>query len=60
MYGIIFQDFGKYAVSVSENIEYGQIDKKYDFENVHTAAKQSAADEFIQKLPKKYQTPLMR
>ncbi len=60
MYGIIFQDFGKYAVSVSENIEYGQIDKEYDFENVHTAAKQSAADEFIQKLPKNYQTPLMR
>lgn len=60
LYGIIFQDFGKYAVSVTENIEYGQVDKEYDFENIQTAAKQSAADEFIQKLPKKYQTPLMR
>ncbi len=60
IYGIIFQDFGKYAMSVSRNIEFGQIDREYDFANIECAAKQSSANEFIEKLPGKYDTPLMR
>ncbi len=60
IFGIIFQDFGKYAVSVSENISFGQIEKPVDDAAIRTAAIQSNADEFIQKLTDKYDTPLMR
>ncbi|MBQ3791920.1 MAG: ABC transporter ATP-binding protein, partial [Clostridia bacterium] len=59
-FGIIFQDFGEYAVSVGENISFGQIDKPYSEEAVRKAAEQSDADSFIRRLPKEYETPLMR
>ena len=60
LFGIIFQDFGKYAVNVSENITFGQIEKPIEEENVRRAAQQSSADVFIENLPKGYFTPLMR
>jgi len=60
MFGIIFQDFGKYAFSVSDNIRFGDINKKFNEEDIVNAAKQSAADEYIEKLPDGYNTPLMR
>lgn len=60
MFGIIFQDFGKYAVSVKENIKFGQIDREDNDEDIVTAAQQSSADVFIENLPDKYETPLMR
>lgn len=60
IFGIIFQDFGKYAVSVSDNIHFGEIGKDVDINEIQNAAKQSAADEYICKLPDGYDTPLMR
>ena len=60
MFGIIFQDFGKYAVSVKENIMFGQIGKEADDAKVEEAAQQSTASVFIEKLPGGYNTPLMR
>ena len=60
MYGIIFQDFGKYAVSVKENIAFGDIRKGVVDKDIALAAKQSNADAFIDKLPDRYETPLMR
>ncbi|MBE6725920.1 MAG: ABC transporter ATP-binding protein [Ruminococcaceae bacterium] len=60
MFGIIFQDFGKYAVNVKENIKFGQIDREADDSDVVTAAEQSTASQFIEKLPDGYDTPLMR
>ena len=60
LFGIIFQDFGKYAATVSENIAFGDVEKPFNEENVRTAAKDSSASEFIEKLPKTYDTPLMR
>ncbi len=60
MFGIIFQDFGKYAVNVRDNIRFGQLDRDADEDDVITAAKQSSADQFIENLPNKYDTPLMR
>ncbi|MGN1408819.1 MAG: ABC transporter ATP-binding protein [Eubacteriales bacterium] len=60
MFGIIFQDFGKYAVSVKENIRFGQIEREPDEDEIVNAAKQSSADGFIENLPDKYDTPLMR
>ncbi len=60
MFGIIFQDFGKYAVSVSENIAFGDIYRKSDPEKIREAAEQSNASDFISKLPRDYDTALMR
>ncbi len=60
MFGIIFQDFGKYAVSVAENIEFGDISREHSDADVIEAARQSSADQFIDKLPDGYKTPLMR
>ncbi|MBQ8440795.1 MAG: ABC transporter ATP-binding protein, partial [Clostridia bacterium] len=60
MFGIIFQDFGKYAVTVEENIRFGDIHKQADMEEVKLAAEQSAAKEYIEALPEGYDTPLMR
>ena len=60
IFGIIFQDFGKYAVSVEENIRFGDIRKDASREAVESAAAQSAATDYIEALPHKYDTPLMR
>ena len=59
-FGIIFQDFGKYAASVSENIEFGNVNKASDPERVREAARQANADAFIGKLSDSFDTPLMR
>ncbi len=60
MFGIIFQDFGKYAVNVRENIKFGSLERELDENDIVTAAHQSSADQFIENLPDKYDTPLMR
>ncbi len=60
MYGIIFQDFGKYAVNVKENIAFGDIEKGVIDEEIVKAAKASNADDYINALPRGYETPLMR
>ena len=60
MFGIIFQDFGKYAVSVSDNITFGDISRTPSQEAVEKAATEGNADEFIEKLPRGYETPLTR
>ncbi len=58
-FGIIFQDFGKYALSVRENIQLGSLAKD-DHDAVVFAARQSTAGDYIEKLPAGYDTPLMR
>ncbi len=60
IFGIIFQDFGKYAVSAAENIEFGDVSRDPEREEVERSAKLSDADGFIKKLPKEYDTPLTR
>ena len=60
MFGVIFQDFGKYAFTVNENIHFGEVNKEMDLDAVRDAAKASSADDFILRLPKGYETPLMR
>ncbi len=60
MFGIIFQDFGKYAVDVSENIRFGEVGRNGTRADIEEAAVQSTASVFIEDLPKKYDTPLMR
>ncbi len=60
LFGIIFQDFGKYAATVKENIAFSDINNPIDDEKVVKSAKESAADEYIMRLNKQYDTPLMR
>lgn len=60
IFGIVFQDYGKYAVSVRDNIAFGEILKEIRQEKIEEAADNSNASGFIDKLPDKYDTPLMR
>ena len=60
LFGIIFQDFGKYAVSVSDNVAFGNIHGETDREKIRRAATEANADDFISRLPEGYDTPLMR
>ncbi len=60
MFGIVFQDFGKYAFSVSENIRLGDITKQGDAADIESAARSAGAHEFIEALPHGYDTQLMR
>ncbi|MBQ6948009.1 MAG: ATP-binding cassette domain-containing protein, partial [Clostridia bacterium] len=60
LYGIIFQDFGKYAETAGTNITFGQVDLPPEEKRIHEAAKASGADDFITRLPLEYDTPLTR
>ena len=60
LFGIIFQDFGKYAVTAAENISFGDIHKTEDREKVEGCARQANAEDYISKLPDGYDTPLTR
>ena len=60
MFGIIFQDFGKYAVNVSENIHFGDIRKVMVDEEIRLAADAADATDYINNLPEGFDTPLMR
>ena len=60
IFGIIFQDFGRYADTASENIRFGDVDRESDADGIVTAAKRSGADAYISALPSAYETPLTR
>lgn len=57
--GAIFQDYVRFYCTAEENIAFGDI-QHLDRERVRYAASLSGADKFIEKLPKKYDTPLGR
>ncbi len=52
--GVIFQDYIRYQMTVSQNIAVGNIDEKENESLIQHAAKQSLADILVQKLPDKY------
>jgi ATP-binding cassette subfamily B protein len=54
----LFQETVLFDGTVEENIRFGRLDASET--EVHRAAELSGADEFIQKLPQGYQTPLGR
>ncbi len=60
MFGMIFQDFGKYACTVSENIMFGEVGRKLEQGQIEAAAKAANAEDFIRALPDGFDTPLMR
>jgi ATP-binding cassette, subfamily B, bacterial len=49
---VIFQDFTKYEMSVSENIAVGQIEDSTNTFRIRAAANKSNAEKFIRRLPK--------
>jgi ABC-type multidrug transport system fused ATPase/permease subunit len=58
--GVVFQDFMKYPLTVSENIGIGDSENIDNFNQVEIAAVLSGANEFIRNLPDKYETKLLR
>ena len=56
--GVIFQDFGRYQFLVGENIGAGDMNYFEDRQRWQKAAEQGMAREFIDKLPKQYDTQL--
>ena len=60
LFGIIFQDFSKFAVSARENIEFGDIDSTHTPERVAEACRDGGAEGFVEELPLKLETPLTR
>ena len=60
IFGLIFQDFGKYAVSLGDNIRFGNLRREATPENIEDAARRSGADALADSLPQGYDTQLMR
>ncbi len=60
LFGIVFQDFGRYAETAAENIEFGDVRRSHLRDDVAEAAIRADADAFIQKLPHGYDTALTR
>lgn len=52
----VFQDFGRYQLTVADNIRIGNLYRELSDADIELAAKLIGADEFIQKLEQKYQT----
>lgn len=60
LFGIVFQDFGKYAFTVRDNIRLGDLSREGSEAEVKEAATRAGADGFIEKLAGGYDTSLMR
>ncbi|MEO7463400.1 MAG: ATP-binding cassette domain-containing protein, partial [Ferruginibacter sp.] len=56
--GVIFQDYFRYQMTVSQNIAVGNIAETENKELIINSAKQSLADGLVQKLPGKYEQAL--
>lgn len=60
LYGVVFQDFMRYNISVRENIEAGDIGQRHSDEDLERVAAEAKADSIIEKLPEKWDTMLGR
>ncbi len=60
IFGIIFQDFGQYADTLSENIKFGDVNAEYSAESVEKAAELGGVMSYIDTLPAGFDTPLTR
>ena len=56
--GVIFQDYIRYQMTVSQNIAVGNIAEKENENLIKDSAKQSLADILVQRLPGKYEQAL--
>ena len=60
LFGIIFQDFAKFAVTARENIEFGDIRSEHTEQRVEQASRDGGASSFVSDLPLQLDTPLTR
>ena len=60
LFGIIFQDFGKYAETAAENIRFGDATREENKDEIVNAAISGDAEDFIRALPDGFDTPLTR
>ena len=60
LFGLIFQDFGKYAVSFADNIRFGNLRREASPEAIREAAAQADALTLGDSLPEGFDTQLMR
>jgi len=60
LFSVIFQDYSRYATTVSENIRFGDIRQPENTPRVIEAAKRADADRFLSTLEQGYDTPLTR
>ena len=60
LFGVIFQDYVRYQLSVRENIGFGQIDALSDFQRIKQAAEKGGAAPLIEKMKEGYDTILGR
>ena len=60
MFGIIFQDYAKFAVSARENVEFGDVNSEHTDERVREACRDGGAEDFLSELPLALDTPLTR
>jgi len=60
VFGIIFQDYGRYAETVGENIRFGDVGREADGDAITEAARRSGADVFISAFDDGYDTHLTR
>ena len=58
--GIIFQDYLRYQMTISQNIATGNIMEKENHDLIKTSAQQSLADLVVEKFPNKYEQQLGR
>ena len=58
--GVIFQDFGRYELSVEDNIGFGQVEELENVEHILEAASRADASELIRDLPNGLKTRLGR
>lgn len=57
---VVFQDFGKYSLTVRENIALGDLERMDDDEAITLAARKADAASFIERLSAGYDTPFGR
>lgn len=60
LYSAVFQDYGKFAETISNNIAFGNAYKPANVSEIFEAAVKGQADEFIQKTSDGFQTPLSK
>ena len=60
LYAVVFQDFGRYADTVRQNIRFGDIRLPENTPLIEEAAKAVGADKLIQRLSSGYETQLTR
>ena len=60
LFGLIFQDFGKYAVSLGDNIRFGNLRRDASTEVIADAARRAGVDTLADELPAGYDTQMMR